>query len=125
MNGPTTTFCKAGEGRSGFEIAAVERHVSLLHELASDLTGKLVVCIFHEGQPGTITHHRVGDVDGTIAAIMAHANTPGANVYMPLCVMRADLPRGKKGTEADIVAVLALVAPTQARSVKCRSSQAM
>ena len=45
-----------------------------------------------------------------IAAIAAHASTPGANVYTGLHLMRSDLPRGKRGSRADILAVLGLVA---------------
>ncbi|RJT32781.1 DUF3987 domain-containing protein [Mesorhizobium waimense] len=56
-----------------------------------------------------VTHHAVGDVDGTIDAIEAHSETPGANVYLGAQVMRRGLARGSRGTEADIVAVLALV----------------
>ncbi|TKT67079.1 DUF3987 domain-containing protein [Rhizobiaceae bacterium LC148] len=41
---------------------------------------------------------------------MAHAATPHANVYLCPNLMRSSLPRGKKGSEVDVVAVLALVA---------------
>ncbi|SPP92729.1 protein of unknown function [Bradyrhizobium vignae] len=43
-------------------------------------------------------------------SVVAHANTPGANVYVPLCVMRRNLPRGKKGGESDVIAALGLAA---------------
>ncbi|MCK1357349.1 DNA-primase RepB domain-containing protein [Bradyrhizobium sp. 199] len=89
---------------------AVIAFVSSIHKLAHGLNGKLVVCAFHEGQSGVVTHHEVGDVSSTVDAVSAHIDTQGANVYMPLCVMRRDLPRGKKGGEADVTAVLGLVA---------------
>src|SRR5690606_28810604 len=52
----------------------------------------------------------IGDVEGMVAAFEAHLGTPGANSYTGLQVMRRGLGRGKRGTEADIVAVLGLVA---------------
>jgi len=85
----------------------------MLHELASGIDGVLVVSVFNAALPtdkGIITHHRVGDVDGMVDAIMAHASTDHMNVYSGLQVMRSGLGRGKRGTESDIVAVLGLVA---------------
>ncbi|GIQ76204.1 DNA-primase RepB domain-containing protein [Bradyrhizobium sp. RD5-C2] len=49
---------------------------------------------------------------------MSHANTPGANVYCGLHLMRPDLPRGKKGSEDDVVGVLGLVADMDADTGK-------
>lgn len=93
--------------------APVRKHVELIHDLAKDVDGVLVVSAFNANLPndrGTITHHKPGDVDGMVAAIAAHSGTPGANVYCGLQVMRRGLQRGQRGTEADIVAVLGLVA---------------
>lgn len=94
----------------------VRTHVEILHQLAAGIDGILVVSTFHasttddKDRPGTVTHHPVGDIEGMVAAITAHTDTPHANVYVGLQLMRKDLPRGKRGTEADIVAVLGLVA---------------
>lgn len=91
----------------------VRGHVEMIHRLAAGVNGVLVVSVFNaslDGDRGTITHHRPGDVDGMLAAIQAHAGTPGANVYVGLQVMRPGLPRGQRGGEKDIVAVLGLVA---------------
>lgn len=93
-------------------------YIEQVHGAASGISGILPVCVFHEHLPGTVTHHQVGDIDGMLAAIMPHADTPGANVYMPLCVMRRDLSRRKKGGEADVVAVIALVADMDADTGK-------
>src|SRR2546426_3933306 len=94
----------------GFDGDATRKHALLLHELSQGHSGKFVICAFHEDQPGTITHHSVGNVDEMVEAIQAHTNTPGANVYSGLHLMRPNLPRGQRGKESDIVAVLGLVA---------------
>lgn len=95
----------------------VRAHVEMLHRLAEGVDGVLVVSVFNaalERDGGIITHHSVGDVDGMVAAIEAHADTPGANVYAGLQVMRRTLARGQRGTADDIVAVLGLVADMDA-----------
>jgi hypothetical protein len=84
--------------------------VELLHETAAGCDGKFVVSVFNGDLPGTITHHCVGEIDAMVASIMAHASTPGANVYTGLHLMRSDLPRGKRGSRADITTVIGLVA---------------
>ncbi|WP_425963904.1 DNA-primase RepB domain-containing protein [Rhizobium nepotum] len=99
-----------------FDEAAVREHVVMLHQLAVGLTGKFVVSAFfanpngEDKAGGVISHHVVGDVEGTVDAVMAHATTPHANVYICPNLMRTTLERGKKGGESDVVAVLALVA---------------
>ncbi len=88
----------------------------MLHHLANGLSGKFVVSTFfanpagEDKAGGVISHHSVGDVDGTVDAVMAHAETPNANTYICPNLMRPTLERGKKGGESDVVAVLALVA---------------
>ena len=102
-----------------FDTLAIRNHVELLHEFAGRaLDGKFVVSVFNGDLPGTITHHRVGETDGMVAAIIAHASTPGANVYTGLHLMRSDLPRGKRGSRSDIAAVLGLVADMDADTGK-------
>ncbi|KQR77595.1 DUF3987 domain-containing protein [Rhizobium sp. Leaf341] len=99
-----------------FDEAAIRDHVFMLHQLASGLVGKFVVSVFfanptgEDAAGGVITHHSVGDVEGMVAAICSHAGTPRANVYACPNLMRSSLERGKKGGEADVIAVLALVA---------------
>lgn len=95
----------------------VREHVEMIHRLAEGVDGLLVVSAFNASLPndrGVITHHRPGDVDGMIAAVEAHTATPSMNVYCGLQVMRRGLARGARGTEADIVAVLGLVADMDA-----------
>ncbi|TCK31229.1 DNA primase RepB-like protein [Ancylobacter aquaticus] len=99
----------------------VRTHVEMLHRLAQGVDGVLVVSVFNASlshDKGIITHHRVGDVGGMVAAIEAHQGTVGANVYVGLQVMRSGLKRGLRGTEADIVAVLGLVADMDADTGK-------
>lgn len=99
-----------------FDEASIREHVIMLHQLASGLSGKFVVSTFfanptgEDKAGGVISHHSVGDVDGTVDAVMAHAETPNANVYICPNLMRTTLERGKKGGESDVVAVLTLVA---------------
>lgn len=89
----------------------IRAHIKMLHDLAAGVDGVLVAATYYTGHSGgSITHHAIGDVDGMIGAIAAHLETPGANSYVGLQVMRRGLGRGKRGTEADIVAVLGLVA---------------
>jgi hypothetical protein len=59
----------------------------MLHSRAEGIDGVLVVSVYYAaGGDGTITHHRVGDVDGMVDAIEAHSDTTGANVYVGLQV---------------------------------------
>ncbi|MBX5234108.1 DUF3987 domain-containing protein [Rhizobium sp. NLR4a] len=98
-----------------FDEAFIRRHVEMIHGLAQGLDGVLVTSAYYANPhgdsdaPGTVTHHAVGDVDGMVDAIMAHASTPNANVFTGLQVMRKGMARGKRGSEADIVAILGLV----------------
>ncbi|TPL36911.1 DUF3987 domain-containing protein [Mesorhizobium sp. B2-4-8] len=93
----------------------------MLHSLASGIDGVLVVSAYDvlaERSKGTVTHHRIGDVEDMIDAIEAHAGTPHKNVYCGLQVMRRGLSRGKRGEASDIVAVLGLVVDLDADTGK-------
>jgi KaiC/GvpD/RAD55 family RecA-like ATPase len=104
---------------SADHIDPIRSHCEMLHGLADGIDGVLVVSVYYAaGGNGPVTHHSIGDVDGMYAAIVAHQDTPGANVYTGLQVMRRDLPRGKRGTKGDIVAVLGLVADMDADTGK-------
>lgn len=101
---------------SSFDEEAVRSHAEMINRLAAGLQGKFVVSAFfanpngedHGG--GIVSHHKVGDIDDMVDAVMAHAATPNANVYICPNLMRPTLERGRKGGEADVIAVLALVA---------------
>jgi hypothetical protein len=93
----------------------VRAHVAMLHRLATGCSGKLVAASYGYDSENRqvitpkVRHFAIGDVDGMVAAVRDLAGEKFRNVYVPLCVMRADLPDRDKGTEADIVAVLGLV----------------
>ncbi|RVK93823.1 DUF3987 domain-containing protein [Sinorhizobium meliloti] len=113
MNSPAN---RLPDPTPAFDEAAIRTHVEMLHQLAAGIQGKFVVSTFfanptgEDRSGGTISHHSVGDVDGMVDAVMAHASTPNANCYVCPNLMRLNLERGKKGSESDVAAVLALVA---------------
>lgn len=102
----------------------IRAHCEMLHNLAKGIDGVLVVSVFHASPtgktdaPGAVTHHTVGNVDSMLDEIEAHRDTPGANVYAGLQVMRRGLERGKRGGEKDIVAALGLVVDLDADTGK-------
>lgn len=103
------------------ERSPIRFHVEMLHQLAAGMDGLLVVSAFNamvDTDKGTITHHRIGDVEGMVDAIEAHLDTPHINLYVGLQIMRQNLGRGKRGTEADIVAMLGLVVDLDADTGK-------
>jgi hypothetical protein len=108
----------ASDPAPSFDIAAIREFIERLHTLAKGCDGKLVISAFNGDQPGTITHHQIGDVDGMVAAIVAQASTPGANVFSGLQLMRSDLPRGSRGGKVDITVSLGLVADMDADTGK-------
>jgi AAA domain/RepB DNA-primase from phage plasmid len=108
----------ARQNAVAFDRVAIRNHVELIHKQAIGIDGVLVVSAIYTSGPGPITHHPVGDVEGTIEAIMAHENTPNVNMYMGLQVMRRGLARNSRGKESDIVAVIGLVADNDADTGK-------
>lgn len=107
----------AYQDADGIARAVLHAHVVMIHNLAAPLAGKgkLIVASFGQDPatgielPAKMVHVRIGDIDGTVAAIRRLAQEPHRNVYMPFAVMRPDLPRWQKGEEADVRGVLALV----------------
>jgi hypothetical protein len=104
----------------------IRAHCEMIHILAAPLAGqgKLIIAAFGEdpdqvnpktGKPGLpltpiVIHAAIGDVGTTARSIGNITISPHRNLYMPLAVLRPDLPKGTKGFEKDIVAVLGLVA---------------
>jgi hypothetical protein len=101
-------------------------HSVLLLDLAGRVKqpGKLVITAFGEnpdqinpdtGKPGLPLPSQVLHIEIANPALMAEhiiklAGSPHYNVYMPLAVVRPDLRPGAKGSEADVIACLGLVA---------------
>jgi RepB DNA-primase from phage plasmid len=108
------------------DSSAIREHIDLLHTIAAPLEsqGKLVIASFGENPIQTdpksgklgcpiipkIAHFEIGDVDHAVDWIIRSSRDQHRNVYTSLAIMRPDLPPGKKGEEADIVAVLGVVA---------------
>src|SRR4051794_30159563 len=101
-----------------FDRAAVEPHVAMLHQLAEASNADGCLVLFAAGEnPVTgrkegplVQHFRIGDLAGMVGAVLGCGHTPHLNVYAPFALFRKSLARGDKGSEADVVAVLALVA---------------
>ena len=98
-----------GQAAPSFDRRAVEFHVSLIHDLAEGQDGVLVLAAFEEGGQPNVQRFRIGDVANMVETIMGFEGHPRVNLYIPWAVMRRDLEPGRKGTEADVVAILAAV----------------
>lgn len=107
-----------GKEAAKFDVGIVRRYFQLLNCCAAGVTGKFVILTFFGARPGPITHHQVNDIEGMVNSVTSHAATPSANVYCGLHMMSSSLARGKKGGEADVVAVLGLVADMDADTGK-------
>jgi hypothetical protein len=103
--------------QDGQNRAVPTEHVVMVHKLAAPLAdkGKLIVASYGQ-DPATgddldpkVEHFRIGDVEGMVMAIQRLARERHRNVYVPLAVMRRDLPPRKKGKEEDVVGVLAII----------------
>jgi hypothetical protein len=99
-----------GAAAPAFDRTAIEGHVSLLHDLAAGTDGCLILAGFEEGHCTKIRQFRIGDVECMAETIIEFDGHPNLNLYIPWAVMRRDLELGKKGSESDVVAVLAAVA---------------
>jgi hypothetical protein len=98
--------------------AAIKHHLMLLNWLARTYRDEAVLVLFAVGEnPNTgrkegphVVHFTIGDHAGMMTTVLGWARHPHLNVYAPWAVFRRNLPRGAKGEEADVVAVLAVVA---------------
>jgi hypothetical protein len=93
-----------------FDRASIAAHVGLIHQLAAGIQGVIPLFSVEEGKAPKVQRFGVGNVADAVGAIMAFENRQSFNVYMPWAVMRRDLEPNRKGSEADVVAVLAAVA---------------
>lgn len=106
--------------RSRFEPARLQvaSYVEKLHRLAAAYKGRgvFVVASFGENPttgaklPPWIEHFDIGRVRGMTEAIIRFSCERHRNVYAPAAIFKHSLRGGRKGTEADILAVLGVVA---------------
>ena len=89
---------------------AIRSHVAMLHQLAKDagVSGILTFTRFNDDSAFT-ERFAIGDSDYMAEAIIGWIDHPEFGIGLPWVIWRKDLDRGKKGGEADVVAVLALV----------------
>ncbi|MEM6847607.1 MAG: YfjI family protein [Pseudomonadota bacterium] len=98
--------------------AAVRAHMEMLQSLATSAGVEGVLVLFAAGEnpqtgkkmPPVSQHFSIGDVEGMTNAALSLGRAADRNVYAPWCIFRSDLPAGRKGAEADVVSVLAIVA---------------
>jgi len=90
-----------------FDAAQARQFFDALVARANSIVGKFVMASFSDDMPPDI-RHITNDQHAapTMTDIAAGWTRDGKNVYVALALMRLDLPDGKKGTEADIVALL-------------------
>lgn len=99
-----------------FDEAAIRAHIEMLHSLAAGTDGLLILAGYGQNPtnkkdtPTRVERFKVGDTAGMIDAAMAWQNIAHLNAYAPWTVFRKTLDPHKKGSEADAVAVLAIVA---------------
>lgn len=91
-------------------MTALINHIKMIHDLAAGIDGKIILASYGEGLFSKIGHFQIGDYEAMAECAAQWSEEPGRNVYASLVVMRPDLPDGLKGGEADIIAVLGIVA---------------
>jgi RepB DNA-primase from phage plasmid len=96
-------------GPPPFNRREIDAHVSLLHDLAEGCDGILVLAGFEERGVAKVQRFRIGDVNRMTDAIMAYEKRPRFNLYIPWCTLRNDLEPNRKGSESDVISVLATV----------------
>jgi hypothetical protein len=106
------------EHANGTNFAKIRAHVEMLHRFAQPLRGrgKLIVASYGQSPgtgddiPPTVLHYQIGEIEPMVTQIERLSREQHRNVYIPLAVFDPDLPRGRKGTEQQIIASLGLVA---------------
>lgn len=93
------------------DLAALSQHVDMLTSAARDHGGVFMVVSFKEGaEPKVLAVPNNGQASAAIVRrAQLWANEPGRNVHLAAALMREDLEPGKKGGEADVRKVFALV----------------
>lgn len=102
-------------GHNPIDPKAIGSYVTLLHTCANDIEGVFTVGVLTldtKRAQATMkcSHFSVGQIDMMIDHICTESVKDRANVYVAPAVFSPDLAPGKKGGEADIIAVLGAVA---------------
>jgi hypothetical protein len=99
-----------------FDKEVVWNQIQIVHQLASESgrSGKIIVCSYGEdpttGEKTKIVFHAaIGDAQTSYFAAMSLEVDPHSNVYVPLSILRSDIPDGRRGTADEIEAVLGAV----------------
>ena len=99
------------------EIGKLNTHIEAIHHLASSCERGLLVGTGFGENPHTgvrlnpaIKHFKIGRHEDMSQWFEQLTKIADRNVYMPLAVLNPDLHKNQKGSEADIIAVLGLVA---------------
>jgi hypothetical protein len=102
-----------------YDREMIRSHVEMVHHLArgaGSTDGVLTLTTIeanplrdNDGTPRT-QQFSIGDVENHIAAIVGTEGSPNLNCYVPMCIFKRSLGRGKKGSEGDVEFWLAGVA---------------
>ena len=102
---------------SQFDRREISSHVNgVIQACQADQQGNSVIAFYgqnpHTGLPlrSQVSNFKLDRTSQITEYIINHSSEEHLNAYMPLCLMRSDLPMGKKGGEKDIVVVFGLVA---------------
>src|SRR4051812_48443353 len=113
-------------GIPGYDLNTARLHLQMIHDLAAQSGQDGVLVLFGVGEnPETKSkvseralQFRIGDVDGMLTTLRDWEKVKHLNAYAPWAVFRKSLENGKKGSEQDVVAVLAFVADQDADTNK-------
>ncbi len=92
-----------------FDHQVIRSHVRMLHKLAEDAGVDGILTFTRIDGDANTERFAIGDADYMADAIIGWSGNPNLNLYLPWVIWRKDLAPGKKGGEADVLAVLALV----------------
>jgi len=96
---------------------SLKLHIEALSQITKDFGAGILIIASYGQDPKTeknltpkVYHFKSSDNEKMVSKILSISKQSHRNVYMPLVLMRKDLPPGKKGGEKDIVSILGLVA---------------
>lgn len=101
--------------------ALIAQDIQLIHNCAKGMEGNLILASFGQN-PSSGENLRpraesftIGDIDRMVSRAQSLAGEEHRNIYVALCIMRADLEAGKKGSEGDIISVFGITADFDAK----------